>query len=179
MVKTNRSELKNQVYLNIAKEISKLSKDLNTQIGCVIIAKDGSPVSFGYNGTVPLWDDEAIPHSRDNKELCYYRNGEKITFEDNKYNYISHAENNAIDFANKDKLIDATIYVSAMPCKACALKIAKSKIKTVVVDTQMKTSDTNSTIGLDTNITEFIFTQANIDLIINGTKIELSKTKGS
>ena len=57
---TERQDQKDAVYSSMAREISKLSKDENTKIGAVIVAKDGTPISWGYNGTVSGFDDSGI-----------------------------------------------------------------------------------------------------------------------
>ena len=66
-----RQDLKDDVYSNMAREISRLSKDKNTQLGAVIVANDGTPISWGYNGTVSGFDDLLVPHSREVKTLQY------------------------------------------------------------------------------------------------------------
>lgn len=173
----SRVELKTQVYLNVAKDIAKLSKDENTQIGAVIVAKDGSPVSWGYNGTIPGFDDNEIPHSRDIKELSYYVNGEEKTFTENKYPFMEHAEANAIDFGDKNKMEGATMYVTGMPCKDCARKIAKRKISRVVV-AEPSGDNIGSTVGNDVDLTMYFFSRANVELFIGNKQISLdSKTQ--
>jgi dCMP deaminase len=174
MISTERRELKDTVYLDMAKGLAKLSKDQNTQVGAVIVAKDGSPVSWGYNGTIPGFDDKEIPHSRDAVELSYIENGKKVCFSENKYPFMEHAEGNAIDFGDKDKMCDATIYVTAMPCKDCARKIVKRKISRVVVALPIDTNDSNSSIGNDNNITKYLFHKGNVDLFIGYNQIDLT-----
>jgi len=167
------SELKTQVYLNVAKNIAKLSKDKNTQIGAVIVAKDGSPVSWGYNGTIPGFDDNEVPHSREYNELSYCIDGEEKTFTENKYPFMEHAEANAMDFGDKNKMEGATMYVTGMPCKDCARKIAKRKISRVVV-AEPSEEDTNSTIGNDIDLTMYFFSRANVQLFIGNKQISLN-----
>ncbi len=168
-----RQELKDTVYLDMAIGLSKLSKDENTQVGAVIVAKDGSPVSWGYNGTIPGFDDNEIPHSRDDKSLTYYKNGFSHTFKSNKYPFMEHAEANAIDFGDKDKMEDATIYVTAMPCKDCARRIVKRKISRVVVSPH-NIDDKSSSIGNDNDITMYFLYKGNVDLYIGNDKINLN-----
>jgi len=169
-----RKQLKDNVYLDMAIGLSRLSRDENTQVGAVIVADDGSPVSWGYNGTIPGFNDNEIPHNRDVKELSFCENGIKQTFSENKYPFMEHAEANAIDFGDKDRMENATIYVTAMPCKDCARKIVKRKISRVVVVENDVTMDKNSSIGNDVNITKYLFAKGNIDLCIGYTKIDLT-----
>ena len=172
-----RKELKDKVYLDMAKGIASLSRDNNTHVGAVIVASDGSPVSWGYNGTVPGFDDEEIPHSRDTKELFYFENGIKKTFSENKYPFMEHAEANAIDFGDKDKMVGATIYVTAMPCKDCARRIAKRQISCVVVAPIDKVTDSSSSIGDDNDITKYLFHKGNVDLYIGTNRVDLTSPK--
>ena len=169
-----RQELKDSIYLEVAKTISKLSKDQNTQMGAVIVSKEGTPVSWGYNGTVSGFRDDVIPHSRDTKNLHYIENFFKtVEIKENKYPFICHAEENALDFGDNDKLNGATIYVTAMPCKSCARQIAKKKISRVVVAPYI--SSENSTIGADNDLTKFIFAEARIFLFIGNEEVFLDQ----
>ena len=63
-----RTQLKDNIYLDVAKNIARQSRDENTQVGAVIVAKDGSPVSWGYNGTIPGFNDDEIPHGQGGHE---------------------------------------------------------------------------------------------------------------
>jgi dCMP deaminase len=168
-----RQQLKDSVYLNVAKEISTLSKDENTHVGAIIVGIDGEPVSWGYNGTIPKMDDEIIPHSREKQTLVYIEDFKFIEFEADKYPFMEHAERNAIDFGDKRKMNNATIYVTHMPCKDCARAIAKSGIKRVVVSDN--NVDAGSSVGSDNNITKFIFSQKRIQLQIGHKVININK----
>ena len=176
-ITNERRELKDSVYLEMAKGIARLSRDKNTQVGAVIVAEDGSPVSWGYNGTIPGFNDSEIPHSRDMKELSYFENGEEKKFSENKYPFMEHAEANAIDFGDKDRMVGATIYVTAMPCKDCARKIVKRKISRVVIVPRNEPNDVSSSIGCDNDITKYLFHKGNVDLFIGTLQVDLSKTK--
>ena len=173
-----RKQLKDDVYLDMARGLARLSRDENTQVGAVIVAKDGSPVSWGYNGTIPGLDDNEIPHNREAKELSYFENGEEIFFKENKYPFMEHAEVNAIDLGDKDRMDGATIYVTAMPCKDCARKIIKRKISRVVIVPIDDILDKNSSIGNDDNITKYLFNKRNVDLYIGHTQIDLTSPHG-
>lgn len=172
-----RKDLKDSIYMNMAYEISKLSRDENTQIGCVIVAKDGTPVSWGYNGTLAGVDDAKIPHSR-NEELVTYMRIEKnslpVTCQviTNKYPWMRHAERNAIKFASPEKLKGATLYVNAFPCEACALEIADSGITRIVV-VSSKTNDKNSTVNANRALSEAILAQKNMLMTIDWVDVTL------
>ena len=171
-MRTDREKLKDTTYLNVANNISQLSKDKNTKIGAIIVGEDGTPVSWGYNGTVQGFNDELIPHDREMKELSYVEDGKIVTFEENKYPFMEHAERNALDFADPIKLKGSTIYVTAPPCVGCALRIAKRKIARVFIDDSYL-NDPNSSVGHEFEKTKFIFAQAGIELYIGDEKIDI------
>jgi dCMP deaminase len=100
-------------YMGIALVVAGLSKDPSTQIGSLIIDDDNSPLGWGYNGPPSQIDDGAISWERPDK-----------------YDYIIHAEENAIDHSNAF-LGNATIYVTGLPCKKCMIRIVSKGIKRV------------------------------------------------
>lgn len=173
----SRKDLKDSIYMNMAHEIARLSRDENTQIGCVIVAKDGTPVSWGYNGTLSGVDDKKIPHSR-KEEIVQYTRIEKNSVPvvchviTNKYPWMRHAERNAIKFASPDKLKGATLYVNAFPCEACALEIADSGITRIVV-VSSKNNDKNSTVNANRALSEAILAQKNIHMTIDWVDVTL------
>lgn len=100
-------------YMGIAVMYAGLSKDPNTQMGALIVSLDNEPLSFGYNGPPAKIDDTFINWDRSEK-----------------YDFIAHAEENAIDYSCGD-LSESTIYVTGMPCKKCMLRIVRAKIRRV------------------------------------------------
>lgn len=173
----SRNDLKDSIYMNMAHEISRLSRDENTKIGCVIVARDGTPVSWGYNGTLAGVNDNKIPHSRKEETIRYMRienNTPPVwcSVITNKYPWMRHAERNAIKFASPEKLKGATLYVNAFPCEACALEIADSGITRVVVMTP-KSNDPNSTINANRELSEAILAQKNMQMTIDWVDVTL------
>lgn len=174
---TVRQYKKDSIYMNMADEIAKLSRDENTQIGCMIVAKDGTPVSWGYNGTISGANDASIPHSRADKEVHFMKIDKNelpkhCSVITNKYPWMRHAERNAIKYADPEKLKGATLYVNAYPCEACALEIADSGIRRVVVRTTQKV-DANSTIQNDHTLSEAILAQKNMEMSVDGVEFTL------
>jgi dCMP deaminase len=164
------------VYMKMARDISNLSKDKNTHIGCMIVASDGTPVSWGYNGAIAGCNDVLIPHSREIEPVSYRRvtnNGtETITLDLNKYPFMSHAEANAIYFADRNKLIGSTLYVTAYPCIECAKAITRAGIKRVVIETPSIVDSTSSIEEVNYK-SECIMAQKNITLTVDGNDIQL------
>ena len=89
------------------------SKDPDTQVGAFIIDSSNRPLGWGYNGPPSSIKDEDINWERPHK-----------------YDYVEHAEENAIDFSRLgfQTLDGSTLYVTARPCKKCMLKIVKNKM---------------------------------------------------
>ena len=111
--------MKDKIFLNIAKEIRKLSKDPSTKVGAVIVSLEGYRViAAGYNGLPSKYPDNYDNITRDEKNLI-----------------STHAEVNAILNAAKNGAAtkDCAIYVTELPCAACASAIINSGIKKVVV----------------------------------------------
>lgn len=103
-------------FLGLAEYVSTASKDPSTKVGAVIVDKDRRVVSIGYNG---------FPKGVEDSE-------DRLNNRDLKYQYIVHAERNALLFANKSSE-DCTIYTYPfMPCSVCAGMIIQSGIKKVI-----------------------------------------------
>lgn len=102
------------IFLNIAKEISTLSKCNRSKVGAILI-KDGNIISMSYNGT---------PAGMDN--CCEKDN---ITLP-----HVIHAEMGAILKAAKtgNSVDGSTLYLTLSPCLDCSKLILQSGIKRVV-----------------------------------------------
>lgn len=120
------------VFLEMAIKLSELSKDPTTKVGCIITRKDGSPVSFGYNG---------FPRKiKDKKEYWENKDPEKGF---TKYDLVRHAEKNAISFG-RGKLEGCIIYVTLTPCLNCAVDIiAEGMVKVVYSSAGVWNKDLN------------------------------------
>lgn len=138
---------RDEFYLGMAFWASSRSKDPSTQCGAFIISKDNEPLGWGYNGPPKSIIDTNISWSRPEK-----------------YDFIIHAEVNAINHA-KGNLLDSTIYVTAKPCKNCMLSIVNSGISRVVYF-PYKGSDKNSMLSnsIISEKTEEIAKLANVRL---------------
>lgn len=111
---------KDNRYFELAKHIASWSKDPSAQIGAVIVGVQGQLLSQGYNG---------FPRGiADTDER--WKNREE------KYQYVVHAEMNAIYNAglNGAQLKDSTLYVYGLPtCSECAKGVIQTGIKRVVM----------------------------------------------
>lgn len=112
---------KPKVFLDMAFKIAELSKDDSTQCGAVLVDTDNVILATGYNGPPPQMNDEFVPWNT----------------RPDKYAYIIHADENALLFAlgshGAKPLIGSTMYLTALPCPACTLRIIRAGVKKVVV----------------------------------------------
>lgn len=114
--------------LEICSTIAKMSKDPNTQVGCIIV-KDGRILSSGYNGYIAGANDEALPSTSPEKAP-----------------YFIHAELNAVLNAAKEgiSLSGAEIYCTHSPCPNCVRHMWQAGIKKFFVNDMHHTSQNYS-----------------------------------
>lgn len=99
-------------FLELAKYVAQWSKDPSTKTGAVIVDKDKSVVSVGFNGFARGVLDGVDRYN--NRDL--------------KYKLIVHSECNAILYA-KGNTTDTTLYTwPFMPCSRCAGLVIQSGI---------------------------------------------------
>lgn len=147
--------------LGIAKAVSQRGDCTRRQVGAVILDVDQGPVSFGYNGSYSggpsclagecprgrhYLDDSAMkdwPPGVTGAIVFVCACGENWPCPDavlpgSSYDtgpgacHAVHAEINAVFFADKKLLKDATIYITDAPCDGC-LKLIKSTPITRIV----------------------------------------------
>ena len=100
------------------------SKDPYTQVGAKIGTNDNVPLGSGYNGPPPDINDKSFSWARPDADTP--------ADEVNKNDLVIHAEINAIVRSDKRALRDATLYITALPCKECMKFIVYSGIKRIV-----------------------------------------------
>lgn len=109
------------VWFDIAFDIAQKSKDDSTQVGAVLVAQDNRQLSLGYNGPPPQIDDNEVPWNT----------------RPEKYAYILHADENALltalDAWGGKPLIGSKMYLTAMPCTECVLRMIRCGVKEVLV----------------------------------------------
>jgi dCMP deaminase len=109
-----------EYFMGVAILAAQRSKDPSTQVGACIVDSDMRILSTGYNGFPKGCSDDEFPWNRDEAK------GET------KYQYVVHAELNAILNASGKQLAGSTVYVCLFPCNECAKAIIQSGIKEVV-----------------------------------------------
>lgn len=129
-----------QTFIDVAKVVSKRSKDPHTKVGCVLV-KNNCIVATGYNG--------------DPRQFRYEFNWNT----EEKYNYVVHAEMNTIANAvyngAGNNIKDGEVYLTLSPCSKCILLLIQFGIKKVYYLKEYK----------DFELTKKIADNANIQLI--------------
>lgn len=103
-------------FLTLAKNISQWSKDPSTKVGAIIVDTDRRIISTGYNGLPQKFSDyDTILNDRDLK-----------------YEYIIHAEINALIFS-KSSIDGYTLFTYPfLPCSRCSSIFVQAGIARVV-----------------------------------------------
>ena len=109
----SRQDLKDEVYLNMAKEVSRLGTCLRLKVGCVLLSEEGKVVGTWYNGAGP-----GMPHCE-----CDHCNSSCRCVR------TLHAEKNSL--SNKSGK-PYTAYVTAEPCLDCLKSLASEGVRRVV-----------------------------------------------
>lgn len=104
-----------EYFMRMCETVSARSKDPSTQHGAVLVDEHRRVVSTGYNGGCRKIDDNCIDWSRPNK-----------------YDFVIHAEENALWTAERKNLEGCTLYITGAPCSKCMLRIAHSGVSVVV-----------------------------------------------
>lgn len=110
------------VFMGMARQIAKRSKDPSARHGAVLVDRDNRVLGSGFNGPPPLVDDREVPW----------------LVRPAKYDYIIHAEENALWFAleahGAGRVSDSVLYCTCFPCPACTLRIVRAGVGLVVYD---------------------------------------------
>lgn len=109
-----REDFKKEVFMNIAKEVSKLSRANRKKVGAIIL-KNNRIISTGYNGTPPGYPNKCEDEFNRTLDIVY------------------HAEFNAICELTKKGIssLNTTLFITLSPCIDCAKLILNSGVKEV------------------------------------------------
>ena len=137
---------KDEIFMNIAKEMSKASYCERVKVGAIIV-KDERIISTGYNGT-PSGSSNlcevAICGICDNKldedGYCSFCGECPPVWSLKTNENVIHAEMNAILFAAKNgvSINGSILYVTVSPCVHCAKNIIQSGIKEVIYEVEYR-----------------------------------------
>ncbi|HNU95352.1 MAG TPA: dCMP deaminase family protein [Candidatus Paceibacterota bacterium] len=117
-----------ECFMRMAHLIAERSPDPSTQAGAIIANQNNVVVGVGYNG---------MPRGVAFEDVPWEREGD---FEDTKYPYICHAEENAVYNANGSTK-DCKLYCTLFPCNECAKTIIQNGIKEVIYDSDKYAKD--------------------------------------
>lgn len=110
-------------WLGHAYLTSMRSMDARTKCGCVLV-KDNCLVSEGYNSFIRDISDDKMPNFEGNEDstLC-------------KYNYIKHAEDNALLNASRNgyATLGSLAYITTTPCVKCYQSLYQAGIETIII----------------------------------------------
>ena len=121
-------------FMGVALLAAERSKDPSTQVGACIVDDQNRILSTGYNGFPHGCSDDEFPWNRDESA------GET------KYQFVVHAELNAILNASGKSLSGSKVYVALFPCNECAKAIIQAGISEVIYLSD-KYHDTPSTMA--------------------------------
>ena len=107
-------------FMGVALLAAERSKDPNTQVGACIVDDQNRILSTGYNGFPHGCSDDEFPWNRDE------------AIGETKYQFVVHAELNAILNARGKSLSGSKVYVALFPCNECAKAIIQAGIKEVI-----------------------------------------------
>jgi dCMP deaminase len=130
-------------FLELAKLVSTWSKDPTTKVGCVLVRKNKTIASVGFNG---------LPQGIADTEL-------RLQNRSLKHKLILHAEENALLFLNgREEGLTAYTW-PVIPCSRCASFLIQARIQRVV-----SVLGAPSTSILDYAMTQSLFDEARIDI---------------
>ena len=147
-IKSNQNKW-DERYLSLAREVAMWSKDPSTQVGAIIVGNKKEVLSQGFNG---------FPRGIDDSK-------ERYMCQQTKYQYMVHAEMNAIYNASyRGVLLDgSTLYVYGLPiCSECAKGIIQVGIKKVVIKKSKELDNWNESAKLSNKM----FTEASVEIVV-------------
>ena len=132
-----------ELWINIAQEVRRRSKDPRTQVGCVLVSPDNRRLFVGYNGFArkvldlrERWNDRVMKHRM-----------------------VVHAEQNALDNRNCD-VGGWTCYVTMKPCEKCASSLVNQGIKRIVY--------TEVHPDIDYDLADQILAEGGVEAVLHG-----------
>ena len=130
----NKIIKQDKIFLNIAKEISKMSNCVKYQVGC-LIAKNSRIISTGFNGTPSKFINCDQYFDKKNYDGDEHREWSK--------KFEIHAEMNAIMFAAKEGIETegSVMYITMQPCHNCLKHIKQAGIVTVIYEEEHDSND--------------------------------------
>ena len=122
--------------MKLAFFLAERTDDPKRGVGAVIVNKDKDIVGLGWNGfpTKSLYGE--FPRAAYNENTS--RGDNDAHYQDQKYPYIIHAEQNALLMRNTKSIQDATLVVTMTPCDDCTPLTDMQGIKGVVLGERIR-----------------------------------------
>lgn len=109
----SRAQLKDEVFMRMAMEISRLGTCCRLKVGAILLREDGGVAAAGFNGALPGMD-HCTPETCHEGQRCLH---------------TSHAEENALGFCFGNV---KTAFVTAEPCLTCTRALVRRGVRRVV-----------------------------------------------
>ena len=105
--------------MNMAREMAKLSPDVETQVGAIMLSSEGRIIASSFNGYLRGADDNDLPSTRPDK-----------------YEFMQHAERNMLYNCAYEgiRTKDTTIICTLSPCLECLRACFQSGVKTIIFE---------------------------------------------
>ena len=165
----NHLEGKQAIHLmKLAFFLAEQTDDPRKGVGAVIINRDKDIVGLGWNGfpTKSLYGEFPRAADKDPPEE------DRI---DKKYQYIIHAEQNALLMRNTKNILNSTLIVTMTPCDDCVPLIEMQGIKTVVLGEKRREDKSRAMM----KFTKFQQNSFVCFQLVNKTQIRKKRTAGS
>ena len=111
----DRAQLKDEVFMNMAKEISRLGTCLRMQAGCLLLTLEGRVAGAGYNGAGPGMN-HCHPDTCNSASRCLR---------------CAHAETNALSNRSGNPYV---AYITHSPCLNCFRELALAGVRKIVYE---------------------------------------------
>lgn len=127
-----------EYYMSLARSHARQSKCPRRRVGAVIV-KRGRIVSHGYNGVPPemgacFVDEPCFKVKNSIPSGTQVDTKDCMAIHAEQYAILNAANRRRCGSQSKDRLLGATLYVTAQPCLQCALIIIGGGIKRVVYE---------------------------------------------
>jgi len=108
--------------MGMAHEIKKLSPDIETQVGAIMLSEEGRIIASSFNGFLRGAMDESLPNTREGSP--------------NKHDFIQHAERNMLYNCCYEgiRTKNTTIICTLSPCQDCLRACWQSGVKRIIFD---------------------------------------------
>jgi dCMP deaminase len=122
----NNGPDKVEVFLMMARQLSRLSHCVSRHVGCICTDKHNRIIAEGYNGS-----PSKVKHVCEEEGKCYRRGSPGVNLE----NCLAiHAEINALMYCNDIKKVRDMYIWGASPCFECAKAICNTSIRRIFVN---------------------------------------------